>query len=59
MFLFFCWWLDVCVCVCVFWTLIDRRALFLTGEGVPLQVGAVRRVRRGNEDVACASPVAR
>jgi hypothetical protein len=57
MFLFFCWWLDVCVCV--FWTLIDRRALFLTGEGVPLQVGAVRRVRRGNEDVACASPVAR
>jgi hypothetical protein len=47
------------VCVCVFWTLIDRRALFLTGEGVPLQVGAVRRVRRGNEDVACASPVAR
>jgi hypothetical protein len=49
----------VCVCFILTWTLIDRGALFLTGQGVPLQAGEVLRVRRGNEDdVACASPVA-
>jgi hypothetical protein len=50
-----------CSCVCVLvitWTLIDV-LYFLTGEGVPLQVGQVLPVRRGNEDVACAFPVAR